>query len=85
VTIHICRCRNCKGELVTTSSENNADLLWVLQGGGGGNFGVVTSFEFRAYLVGPDVFFAFVVHPGTGRDAQAALQFYGEWSPSGIG
>jgi hypothetical protein len=46
---------------------------------------VVTSFEFRAYLVGPDVFFAFVVHPGTGRDAQAALQFYGEWSPSGIG
>jgi FAD/FMN-containing dehydrogenase len=57
----------------------------VLQGGGGGNFGVVTSFEFRAYLVGPDVFFAFVVHPGTGRDAQAALQFYGEWSPSGIG
>jgi FAD/FMN-containing dehydrogenase len=67
------------GELVTASSESNADLLWALQGGGG-NFGVVTSFEFRAYPVGPDVFFAFVIHPGTGEDAQAALQFYGEWS-----
>ncbi len=67
------------GELVTASSENNADLLWALQGGGG-NFGVVTSFEFRAYPVGPEVFFAFVIHPGTGRDARAALQFYREWS-----
>src|SRR5215213_4222016 len=40
-----------KGELVTASSENNTDLLWALQGGGG-NFGVVTSFEFRTYPVG---------------------------------
>jgi FAD/FMN-containing dehydrogenase len=67
------------GDLVTASSENNADLLWALQGGGG-NFGVVTSFEFRAYPVGPEVFFAFVIHPGTGVDAQAALQFYRQWS-----
>jgi FAD/FMN-containing dehydrogenase len=67
------------GELVTASSENNAELLWALQGGGG-NFGVVTSFEFRAYPFGPEVFFAFVIHPGTGTDAQAALQFYREWS-----
>jgi FAD/FMN-containing dehydrogenase len=66
------------GELVTGSSESNADLLWGLQGGGG-NFGVVTSFEFRAYPVGPDVFFAFVIHPGTGMAARAALQFYREW------
>ena len=67
------------GELVTASSENNADLLWALQGGGG-NFGVVTSFEFRAYPVGPEVYFAFVIHPGTGMETQAALQFYREWS-----
>jgi FAD binding domain/Berberine and berberine like len=69
------------GELRTASSENNADLLWALQGGGG-NFGVVTSFEFRAYPVGPEVFFAFVIHPGTGTGARAALQFYREWSQS---
>jgi FAD/FMN-containing dehydrogenase len=67
------------GQLVTASSENNPDLLWALQGGGG-NFGVVTSFEFRAYPVGPSVFFAFVIHPGTGTDARAALHFYREWS-----
>jgi FAD/FMN-containing dehydrogenase len=67
------------GELVTVSSENNAELLWALQGGGG-NFGVVTSFEFRAYPVGPDVFFAFVIHPGSGAEARAALEFYREWS-----
>jgi FAD/FMN-containing dehydrogenase len=69
------------GELRTASSENNADLLWALQGGGG-NFGVVTSFEFRAHPVGPEVFFAFVIHPGTGTGARAALQFYREWSQS---
>jgi FAD/FMN-containing dehydrogenase len=67
------------GELVTASSKNNPDLLWALQGGGG-NFGVVTSFEFRAHPVGPDVYFAFVIHPGRGTDAQAALQFYRQWS-----
>jgi len=67
------------GEIVTASIENNPDLFWALQGGGG-NFGVVTSFQFRAHPVGPEVFFAFVVHPGTGLDAHAALQFYDEWN-----
>jgi len=61
------------GQLVTA----DADLLWALRGGGG-NFGVVTSFEFRAHPVGPDVFFAFVIHAGA--DAQAALRFFDEWN-----
>ncbi|WP_214367653.1 FAD-binding oxidoreductase [Pseudonocardia sp. H11422] len=65
------------GRLIIASAEENADLLWGLQGGGG-NFGVVTSFEYRAHPVGPDVFLAFVVHAGT--DAAEALRFYREWA-----
>ena len=72
------------GDLVTATSENNADLLWGLRGGGG-NFGVVTSFEFRAYPVGPEVFLAFVIYPGAGMDAQGALKVGPRMEPSSIG
>jgi hypothetical protein len=42
------------GELVTANQRENADLFWALRGGGG-NFGVVTSFEFQLHPVGPIV------------------------------
>ncbi len=65
------------GQLLTASDEQNRDLFWGVQGGGG-NFGIVTSFEYRAHPVGPDVFLAFVVHAG--RDAHEALRFYRQWA-----
>jgi len=43
------------GRLVTASADENPDLFWALKGGGG-NFGIVTSFEYRLYPVGPTVY-----------------------------
>ena len=52
-----------QGELVRASAEENPDLLWALRGGGG-NFGVVTSFEFLLHPVGPEVAYALVFYDG---------------------
>ena len=49
------------GSLRTASDEENPDLFWAIRGGGG-NFGVVTSFEYRLYPVGPEVFVCFVLY-----------------------
>jgi FAD/FMN-containing dehydrogenase len=50
------------GQLLHTSEKHEPDLLWGLRGGGG-NLGIVTSFEFRLHPVGPEVLAGFVVHP----------------------
>ena len=44
-----------EGELVRPSPSQHSDLFWGLRGGGG-NFGIVTSFEFQLHEVGPEVF-----------------------------
>ena len=49
-------------EVVRASDDENADLFWGLRGGGG-NFGVVTSFEFQLHPVGPDVLSGLIVYP----------------------
>ena len=51
-----------EGKLVHTSETENSDLFWALRGGGG-NFGVVSSFEFRLHPVGPMVLSGLIVHP----------------------
>ena len=48
--------------LVRASHNENQDLFWALRGGGG-NFGVVTSFEFKLHPLGPEVLSGLVVHP----------------------
>ena len=51
------------GEFLTASADRNADLFWGLRGGGG-NFGVVTSFEFDLHPVGPEVATCLVFYSG---------------------
>ena len=51
-----------KGELVRASEQDNPDLFWAIRGGGG-NFGVVTSFKYRLHPIGPQVLSGLIVHP----------------------
>jgi FAD/FMN-containing dehydrogenase len=50
------------GRRLRASAEENPDLFWAIRGGGG-NFGVVTLFEFQLYPVGPEVFSGLIVFP----------------------
>ncbi|GLC27627.1 FAD-binding oxidoreductase [Roseisolibacter agri] len=50
------------GALVSASESEHPDLFWALRGGGG-NFGVVTSFEYALHPVGPEVLAGLIVHP----------------------
>lgn len=61
------------GVLRRASANDNPDLFWALRGGGG-NFGVVTAFEFQLHNVGPQVLAGLVVHPF--EDAAELLKEY---------
>ncbi|WP_011581784.1 MULTISPECIES: FAD-binding oxidoreductase [Chelativorans] len=63
------------GELLRTSLSENPDLFWAIRGGGG-NFGVVTAFEFQLHDFGPQVLSGLVVHPFD--NAASVLQQYRE-------
>ena len=64
------------GQVVRASASENPDLFWALRGGGG-NFGVVTRFEFRLHPVGPEVLAGLVVYPLA--QAKSVLQQYREF------
>jgi FAD/FMN-containing dehydrogenase len=64
------------GEQVRASPAENAELLWGLRGGGG-NFGVVSSFEYQLHPVGPQVLAGGVLHAFA--DAPQVFQFFAEF------
>lgn len=67
---------NAAGRRVHCSQDENADLFWATRGGGG-NFGIVTSFEFRLHPVGPEVMSGPIVFPFKG--AKDVLRGYREF------
>ncbi len=65
------------GELRTVSAIREPNLFWAIRGGGG-NFGVVTSFEFRLHPVGPEVYAGLVVYPAA--QARQVLRAWREFT-----
>ncbi len=64
------------GEFVKASERENPDLFWGVRGGGG-NFGIVTEFEFRLNPVGPTVLAGPIFWPM--EEAPKVLRFYRDW------
>jgi len=65
------------GESISASATENTDLFWAIRGGGG-NFGVITQFEYELYHVGPDVLAGLVVYPL--EQARQVLKRYREFT-----
>ena len=64
------------GEFVTASADENAELFWGVRGGGG-NFGIVTEFEFRCVPLGTQVLAGPIIWPM--QRSGEVLRFYRDW------
>jgi FAD/FMN-containing dehydrogenase len=69
---------NADGALLNVTAESDPDLFWALRGGGG-NFGVATSFEYRLHPLG-EVVGGLIAHPF--EAARDVLRFYREFTQS---
>jgi FAD/FMN-containing dehydrogenase len=65
------------GEIRTANDHQHEDLFWAIRGGGG-NFGVVTAFEYDLHEVGPDVYQFFVWYHGD--ETATRLATFREWA-----
>ena len=62
-----------EGKVLRASERENADLFWALRGGGG-NFGVVTNFEYKLYPVGPEIMAGAIAWRG--EDSAEVLEMF---------
>lgn len=67
------------GRFLTASDTENEDLFWAVRGGGG-NFGIVTSFEYRLHPVGPNILGGMMLYPI--HQAKEVFRFYRDYSMS---
>lgn len=67
------------GQVRTANEHQNEDLFWAVRGGGG-NFGVVTSFEYDLHDVGPEVYQLFVWYHGD--ETATRLAAFRDWAVS---
>ncbi len=67
------------GDVLRASAEENPDLFWGLRGGGG-NFGIVTSFEFKLHPIPPQIYAGLIVFPHA--QGKAVLERYREFTKS---
>ena len=65
------------GNFVRANAKENIDLFWALRGGGG-NFGIVTRFEFQLHPLGPNVLSGLVVY--SQKEAVSALKKYRQYA-----
>ena len=72
------------GRLLTCDRSRHADLYWACRGGGGGNFGVVTSFRFRVHPVTQASYFVLTWPWASMSDAVAAWQRFAPRAPDGL-
>jgi FAD/FMN-containing dehydrogenase len=67
------------GQVLRTSKDEHSDLFWAVRGGGG-NFGVATSFEYQLHAVGPTITGGLVAHPF--ERARDVLKFFRDFTAS---
>lgn len=67
---------SAEGKLLTASADENPDLFWGIRGGGG-NFGIVTSFQFKCVEIGPNVYSGLIVKKF--EDAKRYIQFHRDY------
>ena len=73
------------GQVRTASPDQNEDLFWAIRGGGG-NFGVVTSFEYKLHEVGPELYMFFEwFHADDGLGLLARLRDWADSAPRDAG
>ena len=71
---------DAKGEILHVSESENPDLLWAIRGGGGGNFGIITSYTFKIRPAPFQVGIFEIIWPWEQLDE--VIDIWQRWSPS---